>query len=168
MDTCPFYGASDQYSCFGLLVMVLWVSKPEWALFALGRGICDVNSLRFISLMTSMAASNFSSHACFSRGRLLESMGIPPAQHSKALTTQSLATSFYILRVIYFLKVYNLQSNLDSYSEQEISLLSNPVFSMDTKSYDSKFQSTEMHFGGLLVLVWTMLSRNYLNTSVNS
>ena len=48
---------------------LLWVSKPEWAaLFALGRGVHDVSSLRFISgvtpadlLTAGMAAKVFSS-----------------------------------------------------------------------------------------------------------
>ena len=38
------------YPYFGLLMMSLWVSKPEWATsFTLGRGTHDVHSLRFIS-----------------------------------------------------------------------------------------------------------------------
>ena len=52
MDTCPFYGVTDT-PVLALWLCLLWVLKSEWAtLFALGRGICDVCSLRFTSSVT--------------------------------------------------------------------------------------------------------------------
>ena len=47
----PFCGATDTH--FGLLMMFLWVSRPEWsALFTLGRGVCVTCSLIFPSAAT--------------------------------------------------------------------------------------------------------------------
>ena len=70
---------------------LLWVEKPEWAaLFALGKGICDICSLRFISnvtpaglLMGSMAAGNFS-HMRLSAevGCLIRLGDLPHAQNT--------------------------------------------------------------------------------------
>ena len=72
-----FYGSTDT-PVLDFWWCLLWVSKPERAaLFTLGGGICDVHSLRFTSgaiptnlLTASMAASRYSPHACFSRGRM--------------------------------------------------------------------------------------------------
>ena len=69
-----FYGATDT-PVLDFWWCLLWVSKPKWAaLFTLGRGICDVCSLRFTSgvtpaelLMASMVTSHCSPHVCFSR-----------------------------------------------------------------------------------------------------
>ena len=52
---------------------LLCVSKPEWAaLFTLGRGLCDVHSLRLTSgvtpvdlLMASMVGGCYFPHVCF-------------------------------------------------------------------------------------------------------
>ena len=64
------------------------------AIFTLGRGICDVHSLRLTSgvtpadlLTASMVAGHCSPDACFSRGRMLDLNGRPPAQCANHLTT---------------------------------------------------------------------------------
>ena len=58
-------------------------------------GVHDVHSLRFISgvtpanlLMASMLASQFSLHVCFSRGRMQDLIGRPPAYQSNVLTSR--------------------------------------------------------------------------------
>ena len=66
-----FYGAIDT-PIFGLL---LTCAVGFMHIFPLGRGVCDVHSLRFDCggtsanlLMASMAAGRCSPHACFSKG----------------------------------------------------------------------------------------------------
>ena len=76
-----FYGATD--ICVWWHLIRVW--NPEWAaLFALGKGMCDVCSMRFsfgvtpANLLTArMMAGHCSPHACFSRGRMPDLDGRP-------------------------------------------------------------------------------------------
>ena len=93
----PFCGAIDT-PILDFWWRLLSVSKPEWAaLFALGGGICDIRSLRFTSGVTPVdllvaSQPTASPHACFSRGRMPDSIGRPPriavrcANHSATAT----------------------------------------------------------------------------------
>ena len=129
----------------------MYVSKPGWAALPLLRArFARTTLLRYVGNFRprNLGPPFTKSWIRTYTGCMLDSIGIPPASHSNALTTRAPAIGFYIL---YFLKVYNLQ-----------------YWVRNLKCYHSQFHAIEMYFGGLPVLVWTMVPRNYLNTIVNS
>ena len=92
----------------GPLIPLFWtsgdVSKPEWAaLFALGRDIHYIHSLRFASGVTiaKLLAASMAPHACFSRGRMPDSIGRPPAYRSHVITTRP-------LHLLLFYKIFSM------------------------------------------------------------